>query len=214
MDSICGPNFLDPVLPWPSTIPDFVPCVHRTFLIWIPCVLLWLFAPFALYRIRTSRFNGGNCPWTLLAILRLTIAVLLALLSIADVMDVLIFHPILDNNAESYTPLVNCLTLCYVVFIMLRNQQRGVNDSPALLVFWLTYSVTSLITYRSVIMDVTNPFSARWELTPITFIFQVTSVTAICTQLLLTCFSDNLPLSYYVDKGTRASLANSNLQMF
>ena len=46
-DWLCGPThpWLDTSQSWYTPDPDLQPCLYKSALVWLPCALLWLFAP-------------------------------------------------------------------------------------------------------------------------------------------------------------------------
>ncbi|KAI1286632.1 GTP pyrophosphokinase [Halotydeus destructor] len=80
MDGFCKSKFWDYVT-WYTDSPDFTPCFHDTALVWAPCAFLWLSSPLEIYRIRSTKLSVDRIPWTLIAMLKVVLAVSLAFLS-------------------------------------------------------------------------------------------------------------------------------------
>lgn len=72
---------------WGVDYPDFTKCFQDTVLVWTPCAFLWTFAVVDIMYMRNS--INKNVPWSFLNVIKLSITMILVLLSIVDlVLDV------------------------------------------------------------------------------------------------------------------------------
>lgn len=67
---------------WHTEDPFFTSCFEMTILVWIPCVLLFVFCPLDIYYMKCSKY--ANIPWGFINISRLAIPTVLICLCIVD----------------------------------------------------------------------------------------------------------------------------------
>ena len=68
--TLCFSDFWNTEYTWypENGPPDFTPCFHKTALVWVPCIQLWLTSIIEVQRAKSS--NAGPIPWSLLNILK------------------------------------------------------------------------------------------------------------------------------------------------
>ena len=76
----CDDPLWDISVTWNTDNPDLTTCFHQTVLVYVPAIVLFLFAPIQLSLARRS--HDRNVPWSILNILRMGFTVLLILLPI------------------------------------------------------------------------------------------------------------------------------------
>ena len=82
-------------LTWYTDSPDFTACFHKTVLVYLPCVFLWLFSPF---EVRWNFLNSRRLvPWTFLNVAKLVSCSLLVIISVLE----LITFGILKKDEEA-----------------------------------------------------------------------------------------------------------------
>jgi hypothetical protein len=72
----------DNELSWATTNPDFTFCFQQTTLVYVPCAILWLFAPLEVYKLKRSRYS--DIPWSMLNTAKTLILFLLIALTFVD----------------------------------------------------------------------------------------------------------------------------------
>ncbi|KAL1483279.1 hypothetical protein MTO96_033306 [Rhipicephalus appendiculatus] len=83
MQSFCGSPFWDSDLSWNRrTNPDLTTCFQDTVMLWVPCGLLWLCAPFEF--IAMAKSKNRRRPWSLLTITKLFFSVVLIVTSLSE----------------------------------------------------------------------------------------------------------------------------------
>ncbi|KAI1286619.1 ATP-binding cassette sub-family C member 3 [Halotydeus destructor] len=194
MDEFCGTKFWDYNETWYAESPDFTPCFHKSALVWIPCAFLWVLSPLEIYRIRTTSIKAMSMPWTLLSLMKAFFVVLLILLCAIETISALGSNPEI-RPVDYCTPLIKLVTFAYVLVLFLLNRKRAIDTSGTIFLFWLLFSVSSVLTYRSVLREVFDPFSFLWHITPLLFVVKISEVTIATALWLSFCFSDSLPLS-------------------
>ena len=173
MESICGSRYWDHKLTWQGESPDFTQCFQETALIWLPCSFIWLFSASEYSKIRQLHAtaprdrDGNRCkvPWTLISILKISLAALLVALSLCQLTSVLL-HLIMRSDqidqvypVQWLTPSIQVATFTLVILLLLSHRSYAVQSSGVLFIFWLLYSSTSSFTYYSLWKHLNNPVS-------------------------------------------------------
>ncbi|XP_050432447.1 multidrug resistance-associated protein 1 isoform X1 [Adelges cooleyi] len=148
-DRFCGSPFWDNDLSWNTTNPDITLCFERTVLIWVPCLFVWLFSPLEVYYLVSSKFR--DIPWNWLNISKLIGAILLCILTIADIVYAVIQYTSDQPtySVDFYTPLVKLVTFSFVMVLINANRARGLRSSGLIFLFWLMLAFLGAIQYRS-----------------------------------------------------------------
>uniref|UniRef100_A0A671NJH7 Multidrug resistance-associated protein 1 n=1 Tax=Sinocyclocheilus anshuiensis TaxID=1608454 RepID=A0A671NJH7_9TELE len=169
IDSFCSLDGSDPFWDWNRTWqthnPDLTPCFQNTVLVWIPCLLLWLFAPFyILYLKRNDR--GYIC---------------MTHLNRAKTVSI--------NKQDSGT--IHGFFLLLATFLIQYERRKGVQSSGVMLNFWLIAIVCATVTFRSKILHALNEPASVNVFKYTTFYIYY---TMLLISLILACLSDQPPL--------------------
>ena len=78
----CPDQLWDLELTWYTNNPDFTTCFHQTVLVYVPAIILLLFAPLQVYFGKQSK--DANIPWTITNIMKLTFNAVLIVIQIVD----------------------------------------------------------------------------------------------------------------------------------
>jgi len=192
MDEFCGSPFWQQNLTWDvQTQPDFTPCFQETVLIWIPCLLLFLFAPLEIISIYRSERRYISV--TLLNIFKTFLATVLCALSVTELVESLTKSepvPLVDY----VTPIIKSLTYVLVFGLSVFYRNRGVHTSSLMLLFWLLMSLVTIINFRSllrsVIQDRSTNVLADWDVSELKFTVRIVSTPIVIIQLVLACVAD------------------------
>uniref|UniRef100_A0A673HYL8 Multidrug resistance-associated protein 1 n=1 Tax=Sinocyclocheilus rhinocerous TaxID=307959 RepID=A0A673HYL8_9TELE len=195
IDSFCSLDGSDPFWDWNRTWqthnPDLTPCFQNTVLVWIPCLYLWLFAPF--YILYLKRNDRGYICMTHLNRAKTVIGFTLWLICWADV-----FYSFWERShgaaiAPVYlvSPTMLGVTMLLATFLIQYERMKGVQSSGVMLNFWLIAIVCATVTFRSKILHALNePASVN--------VFKYTTFyiyyTMLLISLILACLSDQPPL--------------------
>ncbi|XP_077285788.1 multidrug resistance-associated protein 1-like [Arctopsyche grandis] len=196
MDHFCGSPFWDLNTTWNTNNPKFTPCFEKTVLVWIPCIFLWLFAPYEISRIFSSKTR--NIPWSTSNIIKTIVNTLLILITCVD----LIFY-IYESSERSvpqveiYTPTIKIITFILAMILLQHNKAYGLQSSGLLFLFWFSLSVCSIP--RMLTGYMTKPINdTQHQLPYITFaiFFILTTCMLVCN-----CFADKPPrISLYIEQ--------------
>ncbi|XP_050957855.1 multidrug resistance-associated protein 1 isoform X2 [Labeo rohita] len=195
IDSFCSLDGSDPFWDWNRTWqthnPDLTPCFQNTVLVWIPCLYLWLFAPF--YVLYLKRNNRGYICMTHLNRAKTVLGFTLWLICWADV-----FYSFWERShgatvAPVYlvSPTLLGVTMLLATFLVQYERMKGVQSSGVMLNFWLITIVCATVTFRSKILyALDEPASVN--------VFRYTTFyiyyTMLLISLILACMSDQPPL--------------------
>ena len=180
MESICGSTFWNQTLSWQAERPDLTPCFQETILIWVPCVFLWLFTPYEIYKVvkltdkPLPRRDGTRhrVPWTPISVLKVALTVVLILLALCQLTSVLSrkfsSNQLTDDQGinqvypvDWLSPLIQLATFILALGLTLFDRANSISSTGLLFLFWLMLSVTSAVTYYSIFVHLLDSVSGR-----------------------------------------------------
>lgn len=147
--TFCKSPLWDSNVTWYTGNPDFTVCFHETVLVYVPCALLWILAPWQIWLCRQSK--NRNIPWSLLNILRLGSTSILLLLTLVDLILELTLGNV-TSAAACIAPVILTLTFGLAIFLTLTVKRFGLTSSGILFLFWTLLTLTSTLTFASVIV--------------------------------------------------------------
>ncbi|CAI6345193.1 unnamed protein product [Macrosiphum euphorbiae] len=149
MDRFCGSTFWDWNLSWNTTDPDVTPCFEKTFLVWTPCLFLWLFSPLEIYYLVNSKYR--DIPWNWFNMGKVAGVSILCIISFIDIVYAIIrYSSGMDVfSVDIYTPLVKLITLGFVTILICANRARGLRSSGLIFLFWLSLAFFGMVQYRT-----------------------------------------------------------------
>ncbi|KAG1678222.1 Multidrug resistance-associated protein 1 [Nymphon striatum] len=178
-------------LTWNTTNPDFTECFHRTVIVWIPAVFLWIFAPYEAYTQVKSRQR--LVPWNGINLSKLIICILLIFTTLAELIYSVHRHissinvPSVDYN----TPFLQLITYCLITLLIVSGRRRGIRSSGPLFLYWFLSVVLGIITFRSRLMRASEKDQDQDTVFFVTFLI---AYPLNVIQLLIACFADRRPV--------------------
>ncbi|RWS03379.1 multidrug resistance-associated protein 1-like protein, partial [Dinothrombium tinctorium] len=174
---------------WNTTNPFFTSCFEDTVIKWIPCLFLWLFTPFEIYRIRHS--DGKCIPWTIANIFKIMLLFLLVINSLLEMSFALIrySHEQIVYPVEYYSPFIMLITFILVLVLVLYQRKKGIHSSGVLFIFWLLMSFAMIIKYRTIIMTGPDSDSMIWS-NKFLFVIKTIYIPLVIAELVMCCFAD------------------------
>uniref|UniRef100_A0A8C2ARV4 Multidrug resistance-associated protein 1 n=1 Tax=Cyprinus carpio TaxID=7962 RepID=A0A8C2ARV4_CYPCA len=179
---------------WQTHNPDLTPCFQNTVLVWIPCLYLWLSAPF--YILYLKRNDRGYICMTHLNRAKTVIGFALWLICWADV-----FYSFWERGHDATIAPVYLVSPTMLGVTMVRtgfHKRKFIQILPYIILssgvmlnFWLVALVCATVTFRSKILHaLTEPASVN--------VFKYTTFyiyyTMLLISLILACLSDQPPL--------------------
>nr|APD26530.1 ATP-binding cassette transporter subfamily C member 1 X7 protein [Brachionus koreanus] len=145
--SICGSELWNPRAVYDEN-PDFTFCFQHTLLAWIPCLFLWLAAPFWIFTL--NKRGPNKIKISFLFIFKLILYICLVLVESTN-----IYNAWRESSASVYflTPIIKISTFILVASICHLERKSGRRISPILFVFWLLLTLSSAITLRSKLLS-------------------------------------------------------------
>ncbi|XP_039632406.1 multidrug resistance-associated protein 1 isoform X1 [Polypterus senegalus] len=193
LDEFCSLDGSDPFwdwnLTWNTSNPDLTQCFQNTVLVWIPCIYLWVCAPF--YFLYLNSHLRGYIRMNNLNRAKLVIGILLWMFCWADV-----FNCFWRRNegpiAPVYlvSPMLLGVTMLLATFLIHYERMKGVQSSGVMLNFWLIAVLCATVGFRSKILHALREPSRVYVFSYTTFYIYY---ALLLIQLLLACFTDQPP---------------------
>ncbi|KAG7491926.1 hypothetical protein MATL_G00008620 [Megalops atlanticus] len=194
MDAFCSLSGLDPLWDWNRTWytpnPDLTQCFQNTVLVWVPCIYLWLCAPF--YCLYLYCHDHGHIRVSCLCSAKMVFGFLLASFGFVE-----FFYILLERNQEIQqhmvfllSPIIRSLTVVLAICIIQLERMRGCRSSIFLFLFWLLAVLCSLVPLRAKIqLAVDEGFSSD----AVRYLAFFSYFSLQMAQLFLSCFADHPP---------------------
>lgn len=194
MDAFCRLSGLDPLWDWNRTWytanPDLTQCFQNTVLVWVPCVYLWLLAPF--YCLHLYCHDRGCIRMSCLCTAKMVLGFLLASFGFVE-----FFYILLERSQEIQqhmvfllSPIIRSMTVILALCIIQLERVRGCRSSVFLFLFWVLAVVCSLVPLRAKIQLAMDEGIASDIVRYLAFFSYFTIQLA---QLFLCCFADQPP---------------------
>ncbi|KAI1896050.1 hypothetical protein AGOR_G00090810 [Albula goreensis] len=134
---------------WYTPNPDLTQCFQNTVLVWVPCIYLWICAPF--YCLYLYCHDRGHIPVSCLCSAKMVFGFLLASFGFVE-----FFYILLERNQEIQqhlvfllSPIIRSLTVVLAICIIQLERMRGCRSSIFLFLFWLLAVLCSLVPLRA-----------------------------------------------------------------
>ncbi|XP_066498772.1 multidrug resistance-associated protein 1 [Hoplias malabaricus] len=194
-NSFCSLDGSDPFWDWNRTWytqhPDLTKCFQNTVLVWVPCLYLWVFAPFYFWYLK-SHDRGYICMSHLNKAKTVT-GFLLWIICWADV-----FYSFWERgrgvaSAAVYlvSPTMLGITMLLATLLIQYERVKGVQSSGIMLNFWLISAVCATVTFRSKILQALDEPATVDVFRYSTFYVYY---ALLLVSLVLSCISDQPPL--------------------
>ncbi|XP_041086116.1 multidrug resistance-associated protein 1 isoform X2 [Polyodon spathula] len=177
MDSFCSLSGLDPLWDWNQTWytpnPDLTQCFQNTVLVWVPCIYLWVCAPF--YFLYLYCHDRGHIRLSCLCCTKVVLGFLLASFGFVE-----FFYILLERHSEIQqhlvflvSPGIRSLSVVLAVLLIQNERSHGCRSSVFLFIYWLLAVVCALVPLRAKIQLAVEELA----------------------ELVLSCFADQPPFS-------------------
>uniref|UniRef100_A0A673C5R8 ABC-type glutathione-S-conjugate transporter n=1 Tax=Sphaeramia orbicularis TaxID=375764 RepID=A0A673C5R8_9TELE len=194
MDAFCRLSGLDPLWDWNRTWytanPDLTQCFQNTVLVWVPCIYLWLLAPF--YCLHLYCHDHGRIRMSCLCTAKMVLGFMLASFGFVE-----FFYILLERSQEIQqhmvfllSPIIRSMTVILALCIIQLERIRGCRSSVFLFLFWVLAVVCSLVPLRAKIQLAMDEGIASDIVRYLAFFSYFTIQLA---QLFLCCFADQPP---------------------
>uniref|UniRef100_G3Q646 ABC-type glutathione-S-conjugate transporter n=1 Tax=Gasterosteus aculeatus aculeatus TaxID=481459 RepID=G3Q646_GASAC len=134
---------------WYTANPDLTQCFQNTVLVWVPCIYLWLLAPF--YCLHLYCHDSGRIRMSCLCCAKTMLGFLLASFGFVE-----FFYILLERSQEIeqhmvflLSPIIRSMTVILALCIIQLERIRGCRSSVFLFLFWVLAVVCSLVPLRA-----------------------------------------------------------------
>uniref|UniRef100_A0A8C6UW71 Multidrug resistance-associated protein 1 n=1 Tax=Neogobius melanostomus TaxID=47308 RepID=A0A8C6UW71_9GOBI len=196
ISGVCLCSLQDWNLTWHTDVPELTQCFQNTVLAWLPCLYLWLCAPFYILYLHTH--SSGYICMNHFNKAKTAVSFLLWIICWADV-----FYSFWERSRELFpapvhflTPTVLGITMLLSCLLVQYERMKGVQSSGVLLIFWLLALLCATVSFRSRVL-----LCIRKVLTPLYTTFFIYYILLL-VALVLSCLSDQLPLFSQAVKDT------------
>uniref|UniRef100_A0A8D3DKG1 ABC-type glutathione-S-conjugate transporter n=1 Tax=Scophthalmus maximus TaxID=52904 RepID=A0A8D3DKG1_SCOMX len=124
-------------------------CFQNTVLVWVPCIYLWLLAPF--YCLHLYCHDRGRIQMSCLCSSKMVLGFLLASFGFVE-----FFYILLERSQEIHqhmvfllSPIIRSMTVILALCIIQLERMRGCRSSVFLFLFWVLAVVCSLVPLRA-----------------------------------------------------------------
>uniref|UniRef100_A0A4W6C4H6 ABC-type glutathione-S-conjugate transporter n=1 Tax=Lates calcarifer TaxID=8187 RepID=A0A4W6C4H6_LATCA len=166
-------------------------CFQNTVLVWVPCIYLWLLAPF--YCLHLYCHDRGRIQMSCLCTAKMVLGFLLASFGFVE-----FFYILLERSQEIQqhmvfllSPIIRSMTVILALCIIQLERIRGCRSSVFLFLFWILAVVCSLVPLRAKIQLAMDEGIASDIVRYLAFFSYFTIQLA---QLFLCCFADQPPV--------------------
>ncbi|XP_039980041.1 multidrug resistance-associated protein 1 isoform X3 [Xiphias gladius] len=195
-DKFCSLDNSDPFWDWNTTWytanPDLTQCFQNTVLVWLPCLYLWMCAPFYLIYLRSH--DRGYICMSPLNKAKTAVGLLLWMICWSDV-----FYSFWEKNHGSSLPapvhlvsptLLGLTMLCATLLIQYE-RMKGVQSSGVMLIYWLLALLCATVTFRSKILQALDQLLmvCVWRYTTFYSYYAL-----LLVAVFLSCLTDQPPL--------------------
>ncbi|CAF0717000.1 unnamed protein product [Brachionus calyciflorus] len=140
VEHLCGSNLWDNDTVY-SNHPEFTQCFQMTFLIWGPCLILWIVAPLWFYMLTRQKTNTLKISW-------LFIAKNISVIGLICIELYRLVGALMNNKAPIYIITPTFLTMTYITAISISHFERisGLRSSTLVFAFWGLLTLANSIT--------------------------------------------------------------------
>uniref|UniRef100_A0AAX7TMG0 ABC-type glutathione-S-conjugate transporter n=1 Tax=Astatotilapia calliptera TaxID=8154 RepID=A0AAX7TMG0_ASTCA len=175
---------------WYTANPDLTQCFQNTVLVWVPCIYLWLLAPF--YCLHLYCHDRGHIQMSCLCSAKMVLGFLLASFGFVEFFYILLerSQDIQHHMVFLLSPIIRSMTVILAMCIIQLERIRGCRSSIFLFLFWVLAVVCALVPLRAKIQLAMDEGIASDIVRYLAFFSYFTIQLA---QLFLCCFADQPP---------------------
>ncbi|MGH0130138.1 UNVERIFIED_CONTAM: hypothetical protein FKN15_041189 [Acipenser sinensis] len=184
---------------WYTPNPDLTQCFQNTVLVWVPCIYLWVCAPF--YFLYLYCHDRGHICMSCLCCTKVVLGFLLASFGFVE-----FFYILLERHSEIQqhtvflvSPVIRSLSVVLAVLLIQYERRQGCRSSVFLFFYWLLAIVCALVPLRTKTqLAVEEGFSSD----AVRYAAFFSYFALLLAELVLSCFADQRPFSTEPNKET------------
>ncbi|XP_041776524.1 multidrug resistance-associated protein 1-like isoform X3 [Anopheles merus] len=201
-EDFCGGPFWDDEFVWDVDNPNLTFCFQRVILQWVPCLFLFVFSIYDIFKITESKYR--DIPWNWYNLSKMLVIFLLMCMCWIDLGMVVGYQ---DEqglyDVQILTAVFNALAYIDLLVLLFFMRKYGVRTSGTMFMFWFLRMFFGIIQLRTEVMENDKRPNAIgsgdtvdfWEYQYVSYILQY---SLICLMLVLELFPDKEPsFSYY-----------------
>uniref|UniRef100_A0A182J6S8 ABC-type glutathione-S-conjugate transporter n=1 Tax=Anopheles atroparvus TaxID=41427 RepID=A0A182J6S8_ANOAO len=197
-EKFCGSPFWDDKIVWDENNPDLTFCFQRVILQWVPCVFLFVFSMYDIYKITESKYR--DIPWNWYNLSKMLVIFLLMCMCWIDLGMVLSYQ---DEqglfDVQILTAVFNALAYIDLLVLLFFMRKYGIRTSGTMFMFWFLRMFFGIIQLRTEVMvndERPNPIGSGdtvdfWEYQFVSYVIQY---SLICLVLVMELFPDKAPM--------------------
>uniref|UniRef100_A0AAG5CWJ4 ABC-type glutathione-S-conjugate transporter n=2 Tax=Anopheles atroparvus TaxID=41427 RepID=A0AAG5CWJ4_ANOAO len=205
-EDFCGGPFWDDEFVWDENNPDLTFCFQRVILQWVPCVFLFVFSMYDIYKITESKYR--DIPWNWYNLSKMLVIFLLMCMCWIDLGMVLSYQ---DEqglfDVQILTAVFNALAYMDLLVLLFFMRKYGIRTSGTMFMFWFLRMFFGIIQLRTEVMvndERPNPIGSGdtvdfWEYQFVSYVIQY---SLICLVLVMELFPDQAPTFSFHPKTT------------
>ncbi|XP_045113643.1 multidrug resistance-associated protein 1-like isoform X2 [Portunus trituberculatus] len=132
---------------WHTDTPQFGRCVERTLLLWAPCLVLWVSAPF--YSLALMRRPYDPVPWSALAYTKVLVMAVVMAAAVTEGIWAVTGGYTTSITADFLAPLLLVATYALYLFLLVAERRRGRRSSGVLWIYWLVAVVAGALQFST-----------------------------------------------------------------
>ncbi|XP_058061275.1 multidrug resistance-associated protein 1-like [Anopheles bellator] len=208
-EEFCGSPFWDDEFVWDEINPDLTFCFQRVILQWAPCLFLFVFSIYDIFKITSSRYR--DIPWNWYNLSKMLVIFLLMCMCWIDLGMVVTYREEQGLfDVLILTAVFNALAYIDLLVLLFFMRKYGVRTSGTMFIFWFLRMFFGIIQLRTEVMindERPNSIGSGdtvdyWEYQYVSYILQY---SLICLMLLLELFPDQSPTVSFYPKSNNPS---------
>ncbi|XP_050687068.1 multidrug resistance-associated protein 1-like [Eriocheir sinensis] len=170
---------------WHSEAPRFGRCAERTVLLWVPCLMLWVTAPFYAFLLKRRPYDP--IPWSALAYVKVMVTGLLLVAAAAEGVWAVVGGYGTVTPADILAPPLLLVTYTLHLSLLLAGRRHGKRSSAVLGVYWL---VTLMAGTPQLITAITTTVHQDGQLPPMLVATTITQYLGALVLFVASCVND------------------------
>ncbi|XP_063864017.1 ATP-binding cassette sub-family C member 3-like isoform X2 [Scylla paramamosain] len=137
---------------WHTENPQFGRCLERTVLLWAPCLVLWVSAPF--YALALQRRPYDPVPWSALAYTKVLVTAVVMAAAVTEGIWAVTGGYTTSLTADFLAPLLLVATYVLYLLMLMAERRRGKRSSGVLWTYWLVTVVAGALQFSTAVTAV------------------------------------------------------------
>ncbi|ETN62869.1 multidrug resistance-associated protein 1 [Anopheles darlingi] len=201
-EDFCGGPFWDEAFVWDVDNPNLTFCFQRVILQWTPCLFLFVFSVYDIFKITESRYR--DIPWNWFNLSKMLVIFLLMCMCWIDLGMVVSYKEEQKlSDVQILTAVFNALAYIDLLVLLFFMRKYGIRTSGTMFIFWFLRMFFGIIQLRTEVQlndDRPNPIGSgdTVDFGEYQYVSYIIQYAFICLALLMELFPDKAPtVSFY-----------------